>query len=82
MNLNYCSPNFPVDQRTPLKDYASNVDNIRQAKHRINELQNIINELNRSQNVKRSVSPISKSPMRNCTPPPQPKDAKPSPKFS
>lgn len=48
MNLNYCSPNFPVDQRMPLKDYASNVDNIRQAKHRINELQNIINELNRS----------------------------------
>lgn len=68
MNINYDSPNFFIDTRQPLKDYTSNVDNIRMAKNRINELQNIINELNRSQNVKYSVSPLKKSPLRRLTP--------------
>ncbi|CAD8156666.1 unnamed protein product [Paramecium pentaurelia] len=63
MNINYCSPNFQFENRPPLKDYTSNVDNIKQAKNRIAELQNIIHELNKS-NGKRSVSPLAKSPVK------------------
>ena len=48
MNIMYCSPIFAHEPRQPLQDHSHNLDNIRQARSRISELQNIINELNKS----------------------------------